>query len=1159
MELTAKVRIVTTRAPGLLPSLLKETEQARLPVLLVPGLYTLACEQELIRSRPEKGFIGMNIYSPSSFIREVRELTGTGGKVPLSSEGQVMLVSQILHRHVAELNYYGDAVGQPSLSKKIADQINELSDSHLDSDMLLQFNPSSRRTKAKLQDLVTVWSEYESRLSEGYVDVVRAWQAALQSLSACDLLKDADLLIYGFGYISFDLIDLIETALPMASSIVVGLVCDDRGPDKHIFHAATDSLATLRFYLNRLAIPFREEVFHDLPSMDPGISYVENTIYAMGSFREGSIHKVRENQYVIVREDPEKAKEDAINDLSASPLPDMSNVSVYYARNSYIECLHTCQTLIEWHEHGVAWSEMAVALCEKDTLPSLLPLALEASGIPFNAYGAEPILRSEYAQYFLSLLRILRLRYRLNDVIRLIKTGLTSVDPLDVMDLENYARSHGIDRRRWVKPFPVPKKDPEKVAALEMLRQQLIEPLQALRHDLQNTTGKEAAERLFRYVTEQGVYEKLLEREKSYAASGNELAIDRNRQVWTSINDLLDQFALFFANDRLSLDDLCSMLESSLSAKHIRSLPQKSNAVFVGPPEIFFSSGIRRMCVMGLQENELSSPSGLLSGVEKKQLEDMVRDLNRQYFDEMKDSPLTLQDLRTRPYARLGLSIVDQAARLKQQIYQAVSMAREKLMLSCSSAKPNGTVLTPSTAFVRLARIIKEVNPANISGGLMQDGLHPFSPAFALERLAVMLRNRASDQDTILAGSDDRALLWQNALASLYHRPEWNQRVQAVLRGLHVSVKTSGITPEQASVLSLTNGMSVSRVQRHMQCPYMGFMESGLRLQPTGLFTYENNERGTFYHAVIAGFFNDAMKLPEWPQISLKDQTRLLNRVLHEETREWKNSVLGSDIVHQFQGAQIVRSVRNSIESMMRAFQKSSHFLPVGFEVGFGASGDFHGLHFPPVQVELSDGMKIAFSGILDRVDTVTLPDGRKYSLVVDNKSSSRDLMQNSIHAGLQLQLPVYMTALQQGLPGFQVAGGLYQPVKDVLIASEDEAVILNKMEKEMQASGMILDDALVQAAAMPVKIPARVSSSDAITVVSPDEMKNINQGALDVIRHAVEDIRKGNTSPAPVRDGQKSPCEFCSYCMACPFDSRMKGGTVQVVDHRKRIPAKQN
>jgi hypothetical protein len=35
--------------------------------------------------------------------------------------------------------------------------------------------------------------------------------------------------------------------------------------------------------------------------------------------------------------------------------------------------------------------------------------------------------------------------------------------------------------------------------------------------------------------------------------------------------------------------------------------------------------------------------------------------------------------------------------------------------------------------------------------------------------------------------------------------------------------------------------------------------------------------------------------------------------------------------------------------------------------------------------------------------------------------------------------------------------------------------------------------------------------------------------------------------------DGMKSPCEYCAYTMACPFDTRMKGGTVQVVDHRRK------
>ena len=170
MESTAAVRIVTARAPSILPSLLNETRRAANPLILVPGTYTLACEQELIRSRDEKGFIGLNIYSPQSLIREVRELTG--GTSPLSGEAQIMLISQILHHHSSELKYYADAVGQPSLAKKIADQINEFSDAHLDASMLLHLTPESRRTQAKLHDLALIWDAYEARLQEGYTDLI---------------------------------------------------------------------------------------------------------------------------------------------------------------------------------------------------------------------------------------------------------------------------------------------------------------------------------------------------------------------------------------------------------------------------------------------------------------------------------------------------------------------------------------------------------------------------------------------------------------------------------------------------------------------------------------------------------------------------------------------------------------------------------------------------------------------------------------------------------------------------------------------------------------------------------------------------------------------------------------------------------------------------
>ena len=52
-----------------------------------------------------------------------------------------------------------------------------------------------------------------------------------------------------------------------------------------------------------------------------------------------------------------------------------------------------------------------------------------------------------------------------------------------------------------------------------------------------------------------------------------------------------------------------------------------------------------------------------------------------------------------RPFSKIGQSLLDLAARQKQDVYQAVSLAREQLMISCSSAKPSGGVLTPSTAF----------------------------------------------------------------------------------------------------------------------------------------------------------------------------------------------------------------------------------------------------------------------------------------------------------------------------------------------------------------------------------------------------------------------------------------------------------------------------
>ena len=50
----AKIRIVTTRAPGLIPSLIKEIDHAANPVVLIPESFTLACETEIVNRSRDK-------------------------------------------------------------------------------------------------------------------------------------------------------------------------------------------------------------------------------------------------------------------------------------------------------------------------------------------------------------------------------------------------------------------------------------------------------------------------------------------------------------------------------------------------------------------------------------------------------------------------------------------------------------------------------------------------------------------------------------------------------------------------------------------------------------------------------------------------------------------------------------------------------------------------------------------------------------------------------------------------------------------------------------------------------------------------------------------------------------------------------------------------
>ena len=295
------------------------------------------------------------------------------------------------------------------------------------------------------------------------------------------------------------------------------------------------------------------------------------------------------------------------------------------------------------------------------------------------------------------------------------------------------------------------------------------------------------------------------------------------------------------------------------------------------------------------------------------------------------------------------------------------------------------------------------------------------------------------------------------------------------------------------------------------------------------------------------------MKLPEWPDLSEEKQTKILNQILKERVKKWDGGILTSDTMHRYQGAGIIRGVRTSIASMMRSFRKSPHFLPMATEVPFGAPGATGKARIPAIQIRTSDGDTVAFSGRIDRIDRLETADGKKYFLIVDNKMSNKEVKQNSIFAGLQLQLPLYIRAARLGLDGYEAAGGLYQPIRDVLVASEDTDQITAQIDKDLQTSGMILDEEQVQEAAKPVKIARKSDTNDIVSAVSADEMYAVEDCAIDTVADRVTLIYRGEASPRPVKDGMESPCSWCEHPNACKHDSTIPGCRIVEIDHKRR------
>lgn len=261
---------------------------------------------------------------------------------------------------------------------------------------------------------------------------------------------------------------------------------------------------------------------------------------------------------------------------------------------------------------------------------------------------------------------------------------------------------------------------------------------------------------------------------------------------------------------------------------------------------------------------------------------------------------------------------------------------------------------------------------------------------------------------------------------------------------------------------------------------------------------------------------------------------------------------------------------------------RHSDFRPIDYELTFARDGAL-----PPVRC--ADGDDAVFlSGTADRVDGY-IKNRRLYVRVMDYKSGTKSFSLSDVWNGLNLQLIIYLFAIQdQGLARYreklaaqldsiEPAGVLYIPARDEAIDLEadeqDEERLRVLRDKMLRRSGLVSDDLELllamehgldegaDARFIPIKLkvtkptksnpepsPALAAVSAVADLVKFGRLARFAQGKLIEMGR---ELKKGSIDAAPCRHGQVLHCDWCEFRAACRFDETM-GDHIRALEHLK-------
>ncbi|NGZ73829.1 helicase-exonuclease AddAB subunit AddB [Saccharibacillus alkalitolerans] len=1117
-------------------------------LLIVPEQSTFQAEYELFAGKEGGGSLRAQVLSFHRLAYRVMQETGGSALTAIGDEGKRMLLYRLLRERRGDLRLFGASSEQPGFIAKLNDLYTELKRYKIDSGVLEEHMQDlvsaghSPLLREKLEDALPVYRDFESRLSELYVDSEDTLIRLARQLGDSSLVRNAEIWIDGFYGFTPREYEVIGGLLNSAKTVVCTLTLDrpydggEQPGELDLFHQTGMTYRKLRQLAEALEVGCEVELAQEGPlprfETSPLLGVLES--------------RLRGDRRAAERAASEGARLNADGELG---------ITLHAADNRRAEADAAAREMLRLaREKGARYRDMAVFVRNLDDYEAVLAPVLEDYGIPVFTDRRKSVLHHPLAEFVRAALDVVQYRWRYEDVFRCVKTDLLLPEndgiTRDDMDrLENFVLASGIRGTRWTdgRPWrdapklslddegrPVVEEEEadvrERMERLEACRDRIAAPLAAFEHALKTAgTARAMCEAVYLMLEAAEVPQRLDRMGREAADAGDPLAADVHRQIWSALLDLLDQIAELIDSEEVSVEEFAGMLETGIAGLTLGLVPPALDRVLLGDMERTRPLNIKYAFVLGLNDGIVPlAPvqGGLLSEPERTRLAESGLELSPGSERRMLDERLF--------------------------IYHTLTAASHKLWLSYALGDDEDKPLLPSEIVLELRAAFPFVGERRESG-LPAPGMAPSEyrrfvtlPESTLPHLLAQLR--------LWKAGTEIDPLWWDVLGAYQERPEWDALLRSRLASLVYTNKSDRLTRETSMELyGRKLRSSVSRMEKFTACAFSHFASHGLRLKERQLYKLNAPDIGQLFHAALSDIATRLrLENRSWGSLTVEECLAEARSSVDKIAPRLQGEILFSTSRYGYISRKLMDIVgRASI--ILGEHARRGDFEPLGIEVDFGPGKDI-----PPLVFELGNGCTMEIVGRIDRVDVAEGEEGLLLR-VIDYKSSDKDLKLHEVYYGLSLQMLTYLDVLLThaeewiGAPALP-AGTLYFHVQNPLLASPNgmtRDAAAQEMLKRFKMKGLVLADPDVvakmdrtltsgQSPVIPVAVKKDGGFYSSSAVADPRQWESLLKGVRRNIAGIGRRITDGESEARPYRIQQEKACDFCPYHSVCQFDESL-------------------